>query len=78
MADLTIEERNYALSLLKHPVIFKLFDELESSRLNEAVMCKPTDTDKINAALAECRAVRNLRQTLDLIGFEDKRKKAAG
>ena len=76
MANLTIEERNYAIQLLKHPVIFKLFDELEASRLNEAVACKPTDTDKINAALGEVRAVRNLRQTLELIGFENERKQA--
>jgi hypothetical protein len=76
MASLTQEERQYALQLLKHPVIFKLFDELEDSRLNEAVTCRPTDTDKINAALGEVRAVRNLRQTLELIGFENERKQA--
>ena len=78
MANLTIEERNYAIQLLKHPVIFKLFDELESSRLNAAVTANPTDTDKINAALGEVRAVRNLRVTLELIGVEEKRKQAAG
>ena len=77
MVALTREEKDYALQLLKHPVIFKLFDELEASRLNEAVTCKPTDTDKINAALGEVRAVRNLRTTLELIGFENERKQAA-
>ena len=77
MVGLTDDERKYALSLLKHPVIFKLFDDLEASRLNEAVTCKPTETDRINAALGEVRAVRNLRNTLELIGFEDERKKAA-
>lgn len=70
MAALTPEERNHVLSLLKHPAIFKLFDELEASRLNEAVTAKPTETDRINAALGEVRAVRSLRTSLNIIEVE--------
>lgn len=68
---LTDDEKRFALSLLKHSVIHKLFDELEASRLNEAVTAKPVETDKINAALGEVRAVRSLRRSLELIRADD-------
>lgn len=76
MVSLTKEEREYCIQLLSHPAIHKLFDELEAVRLNEALGYKPTETDKINGALAECRAIKSLRQTLGIMGFE--KKQAAG
>lgn len=70
MASLTEDEKNYALSLLKHSVVFTLFDELEQSLFSEALNAKPHEPDKINSALGEIRALKNLRRSLDLIGLE--------
>jgi hypothetical protein len=67
LANLTPEERNYAVSLLKHPVIHRLFDELEQSNFSDALFAKPHEHEKINSALGEIRAVQSLRQKLQLI-----------
>jgi len=67
LADLTPDDRNYIISLLKHPALFKLFDEMEQSNVNDALFAKPHEHDKINSALGEVRAIQNLRQKLQLI-----------
>ena len=77
MATLTKTEREFVLSLMQHEAVHKLFDDLEQSRLNEAVSCKATETEKINAALGEVRAVRSFRKSLEIIAAEE-RAKAAG
>jgi hypothetical protein len=66
VATLTTEERNYIISLLKHPALFKLFDELEQSNFSDALFAKPHEHDKINSALGENRAIQSLRQKLQL------------
>ena len=66
MVVLTTEERNHIKALLKHPALFKLFDELEQSNFNDALNAKPHETDKINSALGEVRAVQSLRRKLEL------------
>lgn len=78
MADLTDEERLYALSLLVHPVVPKLFAEIERDLLNTAVATPATETEKINAVLGEVRALRNLQKSLEIMSFEAKRRNAAG
>lgn len=77
MVNLTEEDRDHALTLLKHPVVFKLLAQIEQDILDEVVMMTPTETARINAALGEVRAARNLRNSLGLIGFEHERMKAA-
>jgi hypothetical protein len=67
MAALTQEEKQYAMSLLKHSLVTKLFDEMEMSYFNDAVFAKPHETDKINSALGEVRAVQQLRRKLQLL-----------
>lgn len=56
-----------ARMILDHPVVGEIFDNIEAEALNSAVNAKSTDTEIVGAHLAEVRAIRKFRSSLNFL-----------
>lgn len=53
-----------ARSIVNHPLVIEILDDMEYREINAAINAKPTDTNTVAAHLAEARAIRNFRSRL--------------
>lgn len=58
---------NAARMILEHPVVKEIIDDMEKTALNGAVNANITDEFKPAAYLAEVRAIRKFRSSLEFI-----------
>lgn len=58
---------NAARMILDHPVVGEILDDMERDMLNTAVNTKSTDAETTAACLAEVRAIRKFRSTLNFL-----------
>lgn len=56
-----------AAFLLNHPILNAIFSQMERSAIEIAVSAKMGDDELRRSALGEVRAIRSVRQKLDLI-----------
>ena len=58
---------NAARMILEHPIVNEIFDDMERDMMNAAINTKSIDTDLTAACLAEIRAIRKFKSTLNFL-----------
>jgi len=65
------DRKRAAQAFLEFPFVQQLFDELEQAAVNACIFAKHDDHEGRQAHAAEARAIKRIRQRLEVLSKED-------